>query len=107
MNKYPLNTGTSLRFGNFLRKKVTSHAPTMRGRIALTLGLLFTLFSVSIHATEIYVSPKGNNKNDGSALKPLQTVDAALRKARELRRLKDPSVKDGIQIILKGGTYSL
>lgn len=68
--------------------------------------LTFCLASLS-QAAEIYVSPSGNNQNVGSKTKPLATIDAALRQARELRRLKDPSVKDGIQIILRGGTYFL
>ncbi len=72
------------------------------------LGVIsFVSAALIAQSAEIYISPKGNNKNDGSIAKPLQTVDAALRKARELRRLNDLSVQGGIQIILKGGTYSL
>ena len=58
-------------------------------------------------ATEIWVSPKGNNTNAGTKEKPLADIGLALRKARELRRLNDPSVKGGISIILRGGLYSL
>lgn len=37
----------------------------------------------------------------------MATPAAALRHARELRRLNDPSIKGGIHIILHGGTYRL
>jgi hypothetical protein len=67
----------------------------------------FVLLSVGINATEIWVSPKGDNKNPGTELKPLATLDMAIRKARELRRLSDPAVKNGIHIFLKGGIYEL
>lgn len=69
------------------------------------VSFLFTVFSVN--AAEIWVSPQGNDAQEGTKNHPLATVHMALRKARELRRLKDPSVKDGIQIILMDGTYYL
>ena len=56
---------------------------------------------------EIWVSPSGNDANPGTADAPLATLATALRKAREQRRLGDPSIKDGIHIILRGGTYPL
>lgn len=76
------------------------------------LSILFLILSLGflpdkVNAAEIYVSPSGNNQNNGTSLKPLATIDAALRQARELRRLKDPSIKNGIQIILRGGIYDL
>ena len=37
----------------------------------------------------------------------MATVAMAQRKARELRRLKDPSVKKGVDILLRGGVYEL
>ena len=55
----------------------------------------------------IYVSVKGNDSFSGDLKKPFLTVDMALRKARELRRLSDPSVKNGIHIYVGGGNYSL
>lgn len=65
------------------------------------------LLSFSGHSINIYVSPKGSDSNNGSIDQPLLTLTAALRKARELRRLDDPSIKDGIHIILRGGIYYL
>jgi hypothetical protein len=60
-----------------------------------------------LRATEIFVSPKGNNQNKGTKEQPLASLDAALRQARELRRLKNPVIKDGITIYLEGGVYPL
>ena len=67
------------------------------------LILTFWIFPVS--SAEIWVSPSGNDSNPGTKEEPLATLFKAQREARELRRLNDSSVKDGIQIILKGGTY--
>ncbi|MEJ6981400.1 L-rhamnose mutarotase [Pedobacter sp. P351] len=69
---------------------------------------LFVLFSIfPADAAEIWVSPNGNNENPGTKQKPLADIGLALRKARELRRLSDPSIAEGISIILKGGIYTL
>ena len=67
----------------------------------------FLLLVFDGNATEIYVSPKGSDANSGSKDQPLATVAAALHKARELRRLNDVLVKDGVHIILRGGVYRL
>lgn len=61
----------------------------------------------TLHAGTIYVSPNGNDHNDGSATQPKATLTAALQQAREWRRLHDPAIQQGIHIILKGGTYQL
>ncbi|WP_281337044.1 L-rhamnose mutarotase [Flavobacterium eburneipallidum] len=59
----------------------------------------------SANAAEIWVAPNGKDTNEGTKVSPLATVHMALRKAREFRRLKDASVKGGIHIIIKDGTY--
>jgi hypothetical protein len=56
---------------------------------------------------DLYVSSDGNDKNTGSEDKPLASLHSALRKARELRRLNDPSIHGGIRIMITGGLYSL
>lgn len=70
---------------------------------------IFLLFSFCIvlkaRAAEIWVAVNGSDKNDGTKEKPLATVAMALRKARELRRLNDPSIKDGIHIKVEKGVY--
>jgi hypothetical protein len=60
-----------------------------------------------LHAAEIWVSPEGSDANPGTAALPKATVQAALRQARELRRLNDASVKGGIVVWMHGGTYEL
>jgi hypothetical protein len=74
-------------------------------RLHICLAIL--LLALAGNAADIWVSPKGSDTNDGSKEKPLATVSAALRKAREMRRLGDASVKNGIHIILRGGVYVL
>jgi hypothetical protein len=76
-------------------------------RLHTCLCLVLLLFALAGKAVDIYVSPKGSNSNDGSKDKPLATVAAALRKARELRRSNDALLSGGIHIILRGGVYAL
>ncbi|HEX6847206.1 MAG TPA: L-rhamnose mutarotase [Chitinophagaceae bacterium] len=71
------------------------------------LTYFFLLLALAGNGADIYVSPKGSDANDGSKEKPLATVSAALRKAREMRRLNDSTIKNGIHIILRGGVYVL
>lgn len=76
-------------------------------RLRLLLpGCFLLLFTIS-GATDIYVSPTGNDLNPGSKEQPLATLQAALRKARDLRRQNDASIKDGIHIRLYSGTYTI
>ena len=72
----------------------------------LSTILLLCIF-ITADAADIYVSLKGSDQNPGTKDKPLATVDMALRKARELRRLNDPSVKNGIQILVAKGIFEL
>ncbi|WP_225871263.1 right-handed parallel beta-helix repeat-containing protein [Pedobacter cryotolerans] len=71
------------------------------------LIILFSLINLTSTATDIYVSSKGNDYNVGSKEKPLATLHSALRKARELRRLKDPTIQNGIKIYVENGVYQL
>ena len=73
----------------------------------LLFSLLFIGFYFSVFAADIFVSPKGSDNNLGTKEYPLATIQAAIRKARNLRRLNDQSVKTGIHIILLGGTYQV
>jgi hypothetical protein len=66
----------------------------------------YLLTGQCINATNIYVSPSGNDKNVGSVSAPKATLSAALRQARELRRQNAAGVENGIQIVMKGGTYA-
>lgn len=69
--------------------------------------LLFFFFFTSANAADVWVSPAGSDRNPGTKEQPMATLTMALRRARELRRLKDPSVKSGARIIIKAGTYHL
>jgi hypothetical protein len=70
--------------------------------IGFLLSLLF-----SLNAAEVWVSPSGNDGNPGTKLLPKATLQAAMRQARELRRLNDASINGGIHVILRGGRYAM
>ena len=67
--------------------------------------MVVACFSLQAVAAEIYVAVDGSDANAGTKDKPLASVAMALRKARDLRRLKDPSIANGIRIIVGEGTY--
>ncbi|WP_245129842.1 right-handed parallel beta-helix repeat-containing protein [Mucilaginibacter straminoryzae] len=69
--------------------------------LAVVLGL------TRVQAADIWISPLGNDANAGTKESPMRTVAKALRKAREMRRLKDSTIASGIHIILKQGEYVL
>ena len=76
------------------------------------LFYLFLFFNVIVtviplRAADIYVSLKGNDVNSGTKEKPVATLNAAIRIARELRRLNDASIKGGIRITIEAGSYPL
>lgn len=77
----------------------------MRKTLLSLLCLAWVL--LELQAAEIWVSPAGLDSNPGTALMPKATLQAALRQARELRRLNDASVQGGIVVWLQGGTYAL
>ena len=58
-----------------------------------------------VRAVEFWVSSTGCDTNAGTKESPLLTVETAQRRARDLRRLKDPSISNGVHIILRGGVY--
>lgn len=65
------------------------------------------LLSPLARGLEIWVATEGTDSNPGTREQPLASPAMALRKAREFRRLKDPSLTNGVQIILRGGVYPL
>ncbi|MFC3334754.1 L-rhamnose mutarotase [Flavobacterium palustre] len=77
----------------------------LKNRHSLLTFLVVFFTAFSMQAADIWVATNGNDANEGTKASPLATVHMALRKARELRRLKDASVKGGIHIIIKDGTY--
>lgn len=75
--------------------------------VRISLLWCFGLLFFNLQAAEIWVSPYGLDSNPGTSLQPKATLKAALRQARELRRLNDASVKEGIVVWMRGGTYEL
>jgi len=80
---------------------------TSTGKHFVILFFLYFSFGGICAAADIWVSPQGNNVNPGTKEKPLADINFAIRKARELRRIADPSAAKGISIILRGGLYHL
>jgi hypothetical protein len=76
-------------------------------RLPLIFLICCLMMDYSTIALDIFVAPNGANGNEGSKAKPLATVNAALRKAREWRRLNSNVHENGIHIILQGGKYPL
>lgn len=74
--------------------------------IRLTILFLFSCCLAVNASAQIYVSVNGNDAAAGTKEKPLATVAMALRKAREMRRLNNPAVANGIHISVGGGNYS-
>jgi len=80
----------------------------MKSARTILLGICMLCFmSVNSYAADIWVAVNGNDNNPGTKDQPKLTIAAALRQARELRRLNDPSIAIGINIILQGGEYIL
>ena len=73
----------------------------------LFLTAICILCSHWLWSGEIWVSPKGNDFNDGTRQSPKATLTAALRQAREWRRTGDDRMQGGITVYMEGGTYAL
>lgn len=67
-------------------------------KIAFLLGMC-----LSGMAQTIYVSPEGNDSNQGTAAKPLASLEGARDKIREMR--KEENLTDTVFVKIKGGTY--
>jgi hypothetical protein len=78
----------------------------MRNKRKTWIVLMVLMAAIKAFCADIWVSPYGNDKNSGLLREqPKQTLHAALRQAREMRRLNDPSVGNGINILLEKGIY--
>lgn len=75
-------------------------------RAALVLSLLLSSTCL-VQAADIWIAPQGLDGAPGTQSQPKATLTAAMRQARELRRLNHPSIVNGVTIHLKGGTYWL
>jgi hypothetical protein len=98
-------------FGTFIklyvaRRPVQCQTNNMK-RLPAFLLFLFILPALALRSATIYVAINGSDSNTGTREQPLATIAAALRKARDLRRLQDPSITAGIYIIVSGAVYQL
>ena len=67
------------------------------------VGVSFLSFWISVCSlaqTQIYVSPRGNDKAEGTLKKPLRTIQAAVDKASQKKNTD-------VEIVLRGGAYEL
>lgn len=79
-----------------------------RDLAARLMTLLLLAGSLSaVQAADIWVSPQGDDKAEGSFEAPKATLRAALRQAREYRRLGREDLGDAIHIWHVPGTYFL
>ncbi|WP_316739492.1 L-rhamnose mutarotase [Pedobacter aquatilis] len=76
-------------------------------RIFLSVLLILNLMCFQLSAADIFVSKNGSDSNIGTKEKPLASLQFAIRKARELRRLNASFVKNGIKIYVEKGFYQL
>lgn len=68
--------------------------------------IIFLGWFPSLFAGEIYVSLQGNDKNPGTKEAPFNTLNRAIKQAREWRRLNRSEVSGGIYIRLEEGVYA-
>lgn len=68
--------------------------------------IIFLGWFPSLFAGEIYVSLQGNDKNPGTKEAPFNTLNRAIKQAREWRRLNRPEIAGGIYIRLEEGVYA-
>lgn len=69
--------------------------------------LCVLLLGFSVQAATLWVAPDGHDNQAGTREQPLASLHAALRQAREWRRLNNPGIAGGIDIVLRGGRYFL
>ncbi|MEI6194371.1 MAG: right-handed parallel beta-helix repeat-containing protein [Verrucomicrobiota bacterium] len=65
------------------------------------------LWTLTVTARELWVSPDGNDNNPGTAMQPFASVAAAQYEARELRRRAKVAGDEPVKIILHDGIYPL
>ncbi len=80
---------------------------TIKNVIGTCLFATAMFLGVRADAVEIWVAPNGSDRNPGTREQPMATVSMAQRQARNLRRLNDPSVQEGVRLILREGVYEL
>jgi parallel beta-helix repeat protein len=73
----------------------------------LLTALALCLFTASVHGTEVFVSPAGNDSNTGTRESPFKTLERARDQMRRLREGGGIPKGDSAIIWIRGGTYAL
>ena len=84
-----------------LIKKTFKSGEPMKTKIICFIA--FVSYTFYLTAGDIYVSPYGNDNAAGTRQSPLQTLEQAIKQAREWRRLQSPETTGGINILLEEG----
>jgi len=61
--------------------------------------------AVTLHASDFFVAPTGNDANPGTAARPFATLERARDAVRQLQQAGP--LKEPVNIKLQGGTYRL
>ncbi|TDS10282.1 L-rhamnose mutarotase [Sphingobacterium paludis] len=77
----------------------------IKARLCVAVFTLLFAFSEAVTAGDIYVAAGSQTKGNGSKEQPFASLEAALREAREWRRLNDPRTVGGITIWVNDGLY--
>lgn len=73
----------------------------------LCICLMACISSLQTKAVDIHVSVTGNDAHPGTTSQPMASLQAAVRKARDLRRTTGTPLQEPLRIILHGGRYQL
>lgn len=81
---------------------MSSKSSRMAGRLRLLLATLVFVPAVVPAATEVHVSPNGDDSNPGTTALPVKTPHAAQNR---VRLLIQGGLSDSVNVIFGGGTY--
>lgn len=78
----------------------------MKRTIQVTVPCMLLMFALAAQGQVVHVSKRGNDKNPGTAIHPLASLEAA-RSAIRSYRMKNQIPKGGMKVIIHEGTYDL
>lgn len=78
----------------------------MKKALQVTLPFILLLFVLAAKGQVIHVSKKGNDKNSGTSIRPLASLEAARAAIRSYKEKKGLP-QGGLQVIIHEGTYDL
>ncbi|MES2777353.1 MAG: right-handed parallel beta-helix repeat-containing protein [Bacteroidota bacterium] len=77
------------------------HQP--KSPLFLTIFLILSVAAQSQHAKQVFISPSGNDRGNGTINKPFASVERARKEVRKLLQNGDATA---ITVYLRGGTYT-